>query len=194
METARRKEPVVSDIACGGSVPESAERARPQFDAPEQVLDGADAHDATLATSCGTVSLRLLTAESPLTANNFAFLANEGFYDGTIVHRIVPGLIVQMGDPRGDGTGGPGYRFADELEAARRRGYQRGTVAMANAGPDTNGSQFFVCLDDVGLPPEYAVFGEVTDGMGVIDRIASVPVDGETPQQRCYLERVRVDV
>jgi cyclophilin family peptidyl-prolyl cis-trans isomerase len=184
----------MAEVACGGKVPDSASKPRPRFDAPEQVLDDAVAHTATLETSCGTVRLRLLTAEAPMTANNFAFLADQGFYDGTVVHRVVPGFVVQMGDPRGDGTGGPGYRFADELGAAEQRGYTRGTVAMANAGPDTNGSQFFICLDDVGLPPAYSVFAEVTDGMDAVDRIAALPVDGETPQQVCYLEAARVDV
>ena len=125
-------------------------------------------------------------------AFTFAFLAGQGFYDATIVHRVVPGFVVQMGDPTGTGTGGPGYRFADELAAARDRGYARGTVAMANAGPDTNGSQFFVCLDDVGLPPQYAVFGRVTSGMDVVDSIAALPLHGETPAQTCFVERVRV--
>lgn len=184
----------MTEIACGASVPDAAAQSKPQFDAPEQVLDGADQHFASLRTSCGSVTLRLDTAAAPLTANNFAFLASQGFYDGTVVHRVVPGFVVQMGDPRGDGTGGPGYRFADELEAAQARGYHRGTLAMANAGPDTNGSQFFVCLDDVGLPPAYAVFGEVVDGMDTIDRIAALPVDGETPRQRCYIEAAQVEV
>lgn len=184
----------MAEIACGAEVPDRANEPKPQFDAPEQVLDGSDAHAATLTTSCGVISLRLLTAEAPLTANNFAFLASQGFYDGTVVHRIVPGFVVQMGDPKGDGTGGPGYRFADELDAAQRRGYTRGTLAMANAGPDTNGSQFFVCLDEVGLPPAYSVFGEVVEGMDTVDRIASLPVDGETPQQLCYVESARVDL
>lgn len=177
-------------IACGGQVPPGAGETKPRFEAPAQVLDDAEAHHARLVTSCGEVSVRLLTSEAPFTANNFAFLAQQGFYDATIVHRVVPGFVVQMGDPEGNGTGGPGYRFVDELDAAQRRGYPRGTVAMANAGPDTNGSQFFVCLDDVGLPPQYSVFGEVTDGMEAIDRIAALPLDSETPRQTCYLERV----
>ncbi len=184
---------MTEQIACGGEVPPAAGETKPRFEAPAQVLDEAETHTARLETSCGTVHLRLLTAEAPFTANNFAFLAQQGFYDGTIVHRVVPGFVVQMGDPEGVGTGGPGYRFVDELDAAKQRGYARGTVAMANAGPDTNGSQFFVCLDDVGLPPQYSVFAEVTDGMEAIDRIASLPLDGETPQQTCYVERVTVD-
>jgi cyclophilin family peptidyl-prolyl cis-trans isomerase len=145
-----------------------------------------------IETSCGGIELELLSSEAPFTANNFAFLATRGFYDATVIHRVVPGFVVQMGDPTGTGTGGPGYRFADELDAARTRGYARGTVAMANAGPDTNGSQFFVCLDDVALPPQYAVFGQVTGGMEVVDAIAALPLEGETPAQTCFVERVKV--
>jgi cyclophilin family peptidyl-prolyl cis-trans isomerase len=180
------------DVACGGSVPAGFGERKTTYEAPEQVLDDSLTHDATIETSCGTISVRLFTGESPVTTNNFAFLAREGFYDATVIHRVVPGFVVQMGDPTGTGSGGPGYRFGDELAAARNRGYARGTVAMANAGPDTNGSQFFICLDDVGLPPQYAVFGEVTDGMDVVDRIAALPLDGEKPAETCFVERVRV--
>jgi cyclophilin family peptidyl-prolyl cis-trans isomerase len=181
------------DVACNSTVPEGYGEPKPTYDEPSQVLDDALTHAATVETSCGTIRLRLFSGEAPFTANSFAFLAGEGFYDATIVHRVVPGFVVQMGDPTGTGTGGPGYRFADELAAARNRGYARGTVAMANAGPDTNGSQFFICLDDVGLPPQYAVFGEVTEGMDVVDTIAALPRDGETPTQTCFVERVRLD-
>ncbi|MBW3602837.1 MAG: peptidylprolyl isomerase [Actinobacteria bacterium] len=139
------------------------------------------------------MTVELFAGQAPETVNSFAFLAGEGFFDATVVHRVVPGFVVQMGDPTGTGAGGPGYRLDDELEAARGRGYRRGTVAMANAGPDTNGSQFFVCLDDVALPPDYTVFGEVVDGMDAADRIASVPCRGETPAQTVFLERVIVE-
>jgi len=141
-------------------------------------------------TSCGTFRLELYAGEAPRTVNNFAFLAGRGFFDATAIHRVVPGFVVQMGDPTGTGSGGPGYRFADELSAARNRGYVRGTLAMANAGPDTNGSQFFVCLDNVGLPPQYSVFGEVVEGMDVIDRIAALPLRGESPVETVFVEQV----
>jgi cyclophilin family peptidyl-prolyl cis-trans isomerase len=178
------------DVACGGTVPPGYGERKPAYDRPEQVLDDAQTHSATIRTSCGDVEVELLSSEAPFTANNFAFLASEGFYDATVVHRVVPGFVVQMGDPTGTGSGGPGYRFHDELDAARARGYERGTVAMANAGPDTNGSQFFICLADVGLPPQYAVFGRVTAGMDVVDRIAELPLDGETPRKACFVESV----
>ncbi len=182
------------DVACGGTVPEGAGEPKPEFDGPDQVLGGESRYTATVRTSCGTITLELLADDAPATANNFAFLASNGFYDATPVHRVVPGFVVQGGDPTGTGTGGPGYRFADELDAARSRGYRRGTLAMANAGPDTNGSQFFITLDDVGLPPDYAVFGVVTDGMDAVDRIAQVPLAGEAPKQQVFLERVEVDL
>jgi cyclophilin family peptidyl-prolyl cis-trans isomerase len=180
------------DVACGGSVPEGHGQPKQQYRQAEQVLDDAARHTATIQTSCGQISVELFTSEAPVTANNFAFLASEGFYDATVIHRVVPGFVVQMGDPTGTGTGGPGYRFADELAAARNRGYERGTMAMANAGPNTNGSQFFICLDRVGLPPQYSVFGEVTDGMDVVDRIASVRLAGEKPLETVFVESVRL--
>ena len=179
------------DVACDGQVPENYGENKPQFTAPEQVLNGTSS--ARITTSCGVIDIELLTADAPVTANNFAFLAGRQFYDATIVHRVVPGFVVQMGDPTGTGTGGPGYRFADELGAAQRYGYTRGTVAMANAGPDTNGSQFFICLDDVGLPPQYAVFGRVTAGMDVVDNIAEIPTRDERPLQTVFVESVELD-
>ncbi|MPZ87629.1 MAG: peptidylprolyl isomerase [Nitriliruptorales bacterium] len=178
------------DVACGGSVPAGYGEPKPQFSASEQVLDDALRHTGTIRTSCGEITVELYSQEAPRTANNFAFLAQQGFYDATVVHRVVPGFVVQMGDPTGTGTGGPGYRFPDELGTARNRGYQRGTLAMANAGPDTNGSQFFICLADVGLPPQYAVFGEVTRGIEVADRIAGVPLSGESPRETVFVEQV----
>ena len=164
-----------------------------QFSKAEQVLVPGTRYQATLQTNHGEIILELYPEESPNTANNFAFLAGEGFYDGTVVHRVVPGFVVQMGDPTGTGTGGPGYKFADELVAARNRGYTRGIVAMANSGKDTNGSQFFICLANAGLPPQYAVFGEVTSGMDVVDAIAKVPRRGEMPSETVTLQSARVD-
>ncbi len=177
------------DVACGGEVPQGYGAQKPKFTAPEQVLD-AGTTGARITTSCGAIDIELYAADAPVTANNFAFLASKQFYDATIVHRVVPGFVIQMGDPTGTGTGGPGYRFDDELDLARRHGYPRGTVAMANAGPGTNGSQFFICLDDVGLPPQYAVFGRVTAGMDVVDAIAAIPTDGENPTETVFVETV----
>ncbi|HSJ44980.1 MAG TPA: peptidylprolyl isomerase [Euzebyales bacterium] len=180
------------DVACDGQVPEGYGDRKPQFTAAEQVLD-AGRPTARITTSCGDIEIELYGDGAPVTANNFAFLAGKQFYDATMVHRVVPGFVIQMGDPTGTGTGGPGYRFADELALAREHGYARGTVAMANAGPDTNGSQFFICLDDVGLPPQYSVFGRVTAGMDVVDAIADVPLRGESPMETVFVEAVTLD-
>jgi cyclophilin family peptidyl-prolyl cis-trans isomerase len=180
------------DVACGGSVPERYGEPKQRYQQAEQILDDRSRHQATIVTSCGEIEIELYSDESPVTANNFAFLASEGFYDATIIHRVVPKFVIQMGDPTGTGRGGPGYNFADELAAARNRGYGRGTVAMANSGPNTNGSQFFICLEDVSLPPNYAVFGEVTAGMDAVDRIAEVPLRGSSPVQRVFVETIRM--
>jgi cyclophilin family peptidyl-prolyl cis-trans isomerase len=157
---------------------------------PDMAIDLDRSYTATLHTNHGDISIDFFADDSPLTVNNFVFLAREGFYDGVIFHRVVPGFVIQGGDPTGTGTGGPGYRFRDELE--KRRPYKRGTVAMANAGPNTNGSQFFICLGDVGLPPAYTIFGTVTDGMDAVDAIAAVPRAGEKPTSDCVIERVTI--
>lgn len=180
------------DVACGAAVPDGYGAPKPSYAGPEQVLEDDRNRRAVLSTSCGQITVELFVGEAPVTANNFAFLAGEGFFDATTFHRVVPGFVIQGGDPTGSGTGGPGYQFDDELVAARNRGYQRGTLAMANSGRDTNGSQFFICLDDVRLPPQYAVFGAVRDGMDAVDRIAGLPLDGETPTQTAFIESVEL--
>jgi cyclophilin family peptidyl-prolyl cis-trans isomerase len=149
------------------SAREPAEPAsRPTFSAPPPMrIDRAATYRATLATSCGTIVIRLDPRQAPLTVNNFVFLARRHFYDGLRFHRVVKGFIVQTGDPEGNGRGGPGYTFADELPTD---GYRPGAVAMANAGPDTNGSQFFIVTGDAsGLPDAYSTFGHVTRGLDV---------------------------
>ncbi len=138
---------------------------------PEMQIDTSKDYTATITTTEGTITAKLFADEAPNTVNNFVFLARDGFYDGVIFHRVIEGFMLQGGDPTGTGTGGPGYRFADELDAARRHGYKLGTLAMANAGPDTNGSQFFIMHADYGLPPQYNVFGKTIDGLDVVDRI-----------------------
>lgn len=120
-------------------------------------------------TDKGTIRFNLFADEAPLTVSNFVFLAQKKFYDGLTFHRVEPGFVVQGGDPAGNGTGGPGYKFADEPV---KRSYTRGIVAMANSGPNTNGSQYFIMLADTPLPPQYTIFGEVTEGMDVVDKIA----------------------
>jgi cyclophilin family peptidyl-prolyl cis-trans isomerase len=144
---------------------------------------------ATIQTDKGGVELELLPAAAPQAVENFRLLAEHGYYDGLTFHRIVKGFMVQGGDPAGDGTGGEsawGGTFADEIDAASsiyQDGYRRGIVAMANAGPDTNGSQFFIMLQDYPLPPNYVIFARVTAGMEAVDAIAETPTtrgpDGE---------------
>ena len=145
----------------------------PQYPNPPQMLvDPARSYSATIETTAGTMNAELFVAEAPRTVNNFVFLARERFYEGAIFHRVIKGFMIQGGDPTGTGTGGPGYRFADE-QVARR--YLRGTLAMANAGPNTNGSQFFIMHADYGLPPNYTIFGKLTAGEEVVDAIAMAP-------------------
>lgn len=138
-------------------------------------------HDITIKTNKGTIIFETYDADAPKTVQNFITLANKGFYNGTIFHRVIAGFMIQGGDPTGTGTGGPGYQFADELNASTdsyKAGYVRGTVAMANAGPDTNGSQFFIMQKDTPLPHSYTIFGKVLSGMDVVDAIAATTVDG----------------
>lgn len=158
--------------------------------APDLTIDLDTAYRATLDTTQGPITIELDAAGAPLAVNNFVFLARDGFYDGVIFHRVVPGFVVQGGDPTGTGRGGPGYRFRDELEGEGE--YTRGTVAMANAGPNTNGSQFFICLADVGLPHAYTIFGRVTEGMDAVDAIADLPRDGERPTEDAVIRSVEV--
>jgi cyclophilin family peptidyl-prolyl cis-trans isomerase len=138
--------------------------------APAMSLQPGKKYNASIETSAGTMTAELFADEAPKTVNNFVFLAREGFYNGVIFHRVIRGFMIQGGDPTGTGTGGPGYKFADERV---NRPYKRGTLAMANAGPNTNGSQFFVMHADYGLPPNYTIFGKLTGGEDVLDKIAT---------------------
>jgi cyclophilin family peptidyl-prolyl cis-trans isomerase len=141
--------------------------------APAMEIDTNKSYTAVLNTSEGPIRIALNDDQTPVTVNNFVSLARKGFYDGTIFHRVIDGFMIQGGDPKGDGTGGPGYRFADEDFEGE---YTRGTVAMANAGPDTNGSQFFIMHEDYDLPKNYVIFGYVAEGMETVDAIATAPV------------------
>jgi len=133
-------------------------------------IDPAHKYMATIETSAGTMTAELFTTEAPMTVNNFVFLAREGFYDGVIFHRVINGFMIQGGDPTGTGRGGPGYKFRDEPV---NRKYDRGILAMANSGPNTNGSQFFVMHADYRLPPNYTIFGRLTGGDETLDKIAT---------------------
>lgn len=139
---------------------------------PALAIDSSKTYTATLDTDKGPIVISLNAKATPITVNNFVFLAREKFYDGTIFHRTIPGFMIQGGDPMGTGMGGPGYRFDDEAFTGE---YKRGVVAMANAGPDTNGSQFFIMHADYALPPNYVIFGQVTSGLEAVDAIATAP-------------------
>jgi cyclophilin family peptidyl-prolyl cis-trans isomerase len=145
---------------------------------PEMTIDPAKQYTARMDTSMGAITISLDPAVAPKTVNNFVFLAREGYYDGVIFHRIIQGFVCQGGDPTGTGRGGPGYRFEDELPGPGA--YEIGSLAMANAGPDTNGSQFFIISgpSGAGLPPSYSLFGQVTDGLDVVDRMEKVRTGG----------------
>jgi cyclophilin family peptidyl-prolyl cis-trans isomerase len=147
---------------------------------------------ATIHTTKGDIDVQVFADDAPKAANNFVDLARKGFYDGVIFHRVVPGFVVQGGDPTGTGTGGPGYKFEDE---PFKGDYDRGTLAMANAGPNTNGSQFFICLADLGgkLPKNYTIFGRVTKGMDVVDAIAADPIGGnDRPKEPVSMTSVEI--
>ncbi|MDP2838214.1 MAG: peptidylprolyl isomerase [Candidatus Moranbacteria bacterium] len=160
---------------------------------PVMAIDQSKEYSATLKTSAGTMVIKLGSKETPTTVNNFVFLAKEKFYDGTIFHRTIPGFMIQGGDPEGTGMGGPGYKFSDEPFTGK---YERGTIAMANSGPNTNGSQFFIMHQDYPLPPNYVIFGKVTEGLEVIDIIAKAPTkpggEGSTPVTPMMIETVTI--
>lgn len=140
---------------------------------PEMKIDVSKKYQALLDTSQGVITINLHANKTPITVNNFIHLSESNFYNNTIFHRIIDGFMIQGGDPTGTGSGGPGYNFNDEPFDGE---YTAGTVAMANAGPNTNGSQFFIMHKDNPLPKNYVIFGKVTDGMDVVDKIATAKV------------------
>ena len=157
-------------------------------------------HTAAILTNKGTIRFELLESDAPKTTENFITLAERGYYDGVIFHRVIKGFMIQGGDPTGSGRGGEsacGGRFNDEIESSSalyQRGYKKGTVAMANAGPNTNGSQFFIIHADYPLPPSYTIFGRVTDGLDVVDSIATSQTDGsDKPVSEVKMEKVTIE-
>jgi len=173
-----------------------------QGKAPAMMIDKGKKYVTTIVTSKGTMKAELYADTAPLSVNNFVFLANDHFYDNVIFHRIVKGFVIQGGDPTGTGMGGPGYKFMDEPTSFTRN-YEKGTLAMANSGPNTNGSQFFICLDNLTtgmkLPKSYNIFGKVTDGLDVVDKIAATPTmkvppssENSTPTERVFMQTVTV--
>jgi peptidyl-prolyl cis-trans isomerase B (cyclophilin B) len=139
--------------------------------APKMTIDKSKQYTATFDTSKGKIVCKLFASEAPNTVNNFVFLANDKFYDGTVFHRVIPNFMVQGGDPTASGMGGPGYKFADETKGSPHK-HKRGTLSMANAGPNTNGSQFFIThVATDWLDGKHTVFGEVVTGQEVVDAI-----------------------
>jgi cyclophilin family peptidyl-prolyl cis-trans isomerase len=181
------------------AVPESpaADGSSPQqrqFDQePPMVIDPAKRYTATMDTSHGTMVIALDAVAAPRTVNSFVFLARYHYFDGIIFHRIIPGFVLQGGDPTGTGTGGPGYRFADELPAPGR--YEIGSLAMANAGANTNGSQFFIISgpDGVRLPPQYSLFGAVVRGGDVVETINAIGTSSGKPTADVVIQSVTIE-
>ncbi len=153
-------------------------------------------HMITITTNYGDITFETYDNDAPNTVQNFVTLANKGFYNGLTFHRVIKGFMIQGGDPNGNGTGGPGYAFADEINPASdlyKTGYKKGVVAMANAGPNTNGSQFFIMTEDYPLPPNYTIFGKVTAGQDVVDKIAGVKTGaGDKPVTPVTMKSVSV--
>lgn len=160
---------------------------------PKMTIDVTKKYTATLKTDVGDIIVDLDAKGTPITVNNFVFLAKEKFYDGTIFHRTIKGFMIQGGDPTGTGMGGPGYKFADEPFVGE---YTRGTLAMANSGANTNGSQFFIMHQDTQLPKNYVIFGHVTAGLDVVDKIAEAPTkpggEGSSPVTPVQVQSVTV--
>lgn len=149
-----------------------------------------------IKTNKGEIKIKLHQEDAPKTVESFLNLAKKGFYNGVIFHRVISGFMIQGGDPTGTGTGGPGYRFADELSPeteSYQRGYVRGTLAMANAGPNTNGSQFFIMHADYPLPHAYTIFGSVLEGLEVVDLIAGLKTDSaDRPLEEVVIQEVEI--
>ena len=138
---------------------------------PEMQIDTDGNYTVTMETTKGTIEIELFASAAPITVNNFVFLAREGYYDGVSFHRVIDDFVIQGGDPTGTGAGGPGYRFEDEFDGNPHK-HERGSLSMANAGPATNGSQFFICHSpQPHLDGRHTVFGKVTDGLDIVDAI-----------------------
>jgi peptidyl-prolyl cis-trans isomerase B (cyclophilin B) len=182
-----------TEMSCLAREPKSAKEEKPMFDEPPRMrIDPKNDYRATMKTSCGTVQLELFARETPVTVNSFVFLAREGFFDGLTFHRIIPGFMAQGGDPQGDGTGGPGYQFEDEIVEDLTFD-KPGLLAMANSGEDTNGSQFFITTSEPShLNGLHTIFGRVTKGMDVVREIEALGTPDGIPQEQVYIEKVTI--
>jgi cyclophilin family peptidyl-prolyl cis-trans isomerase len=195
------------EVACGAEAPSTAEKPKPQFAGPPPMtIDQEATYRATMVTSCGTIVIELDAKRAPQTANSFVFLAKHGYFDGQYFHRLDTSIdVIQGGDPTGTGQGGPGYSIPDELNG--KLTYTAGTLAMANAGPNTGGSQFFLITGPAGTKldanPNYTIFGHVVEGLDVAERIQQLPItdpdaaaagdlSGQRPRDAVYIERLTI--
>jgi peptidylprolyl isomerase len=173
--------------------PDGSSPKQQRFDGPPPMcIDPAKRFSAEMVTSKGTMRIALDPIAAPKTVNNFVFLARYHYFEGIVFHRVIPGFVLQGGDPTGTGTGNPGYRFEDELPPPGR--YELGSLAMANAGPDTNGSQFFVISgpDGMRLPPQYSLFGKVVSGLEVVAAIDQIGTRSGQPTEQVTIESVTI--
>jgi peptidylprolyl isomerase len=173
--------------------PDGSSPQRQKFDAaPPMIIDTTKTYTAAMVTSHGTMEFLLDAAGAPQTVNSFVYLARWHYYDGIVLHRIIPGFVLQGGDPTGTGAGGPGYRFNDELPKPGR--YELGSLAMANAGPHTNGSQFFIISgpDGMRLPPLYAHFGKAVKGLDVVSSIDAIGSPSGKPRESVTIESLTI--
>ncbi len=195
----QQSEKVESSATQNGRASNSQNTMKQYAKFPEMMIDTKKTYIATIMTTKGVMRVHLFANEAPKTVNNFVFLSREGFYNNTPFHRIIKGFMIQGGDPTGTGMGGPGYRFADEPIT---RSYTRGTLAMANAGSNTNGSQFFIMHADYNLPKQYVIFGKIDDNdkesLQTLDAIANVPVTssqtGEESKPTDQVLIIRIDI
>ena len=179
---------MVNRLSVAGAAPKK------QYDAPPKMaIDPDKDYTATLVTNMGDITVKLLAKDAPKTVNNFVFLAKEGFYDGTVFHRVIDDFMIQGGDPQGNGTGGPGYEFADETKGSANK-FEPFTLAMANSGPNTNGSQFFITeVATSHLNGKHTIFGRVVEGKDVVTKIESVKTDTrDRPLKDVILESVKI--
>lgn len=192
--------------ACGKqeSAPPATERGKvtdKKWDKPPAMaIDPNKKYQAVITTNKGDITIDLFAKDAPNTVNNFIFLAKEHFYDNVLFHRVIKNFMIQTGDPQGTGAGGPGYTFADELPSPHK--YQAGIVAMANAGPNTNGSQFFICngkdSENLNSMPNYTIFGQVANGMDTVQKISDVKVknsatgEPSSPVEEVYIKTVTI--
>ena len=179
----------------------TADRNNKYQSAPEMSIDPKKQYIADIKTNRGSFKIKLLATDTPVTVNNFVYLARNGYYDDIPFHRIMKDFMIQTGDPLGNGTGGPGYTFKDELPP--KLAYDAGIVAMANSGPNTNGSQFFICNGEnskhLNNTPNYTVFGQIIDGMDSILKITDTPVgrnqrgEPSKPMEYIYIEKITIE-